>query len=196
MIKTGDWTIIDVVKHLITVQPSDKEIDRLRQIAAFSKEDEPSSKAVKQLESCVLTMRHKACDLYEPSEIFRNLKLPVLQWGTNTRWKPSSVEGLLMTMSSVRLTLICYSAKFMYNLGLRQSPPLSDIIELAASPDLEIGKKALRYFLDNFDSKYSGYDSQDYHDIAFIPADNQDGPLMAKPTEVSPFIDHFEAVII
>jgi len=130
-------------------------------------------------------VRHKACDLYEPSGTFRDLKLPVLQWGADTRWKPFSEEGSLIAMLSLRLSLIQYLAKFMYKLGLRRSPPLQDIIKLAAHSDADVRKKALLYFLDNFTSKYSDYDSRAYNDVAFIPATNQNGLLIAKPTEVS-----------
>jgi Protein of unknown function (DUF3684) len=89
VVKTGDWTIADLVKYLVSVQSTltPMEIDRLQMTPAFFKErsetdvnpDKPS--------------RHRASDLYEPLEIFRELGLPVIDWGTQRTWKGASDEG-------------------------------------------------------------------------------------------------------
>ena len=75
-------------------------------------------------------------------------------------------------------------AKFLFSLGLRRSPPLEQVLKLAAGENAEIRTKALRYFIDNF-SKYSQqYDPQDYHALAFIPAAKKDGSHLSSPSEV------------
>ena len=90
MIKTGDWTISDLVKYLVAVQRSltPLEMDRLRQTSAFPKE--LSVWADKNEDQ---TTRYKASELYEPLDMFRELKLPVIDWGTQTRWRSTSEEG-------------------------------------------------------------------------------------------------------
>jgi hypothetical protein len=32
-------------------------------------------------------------DLYEPVDVFRELGLPVIDWGADNRWRPSTDEG-------------------------------------------------------------------------------------------------------
>ena len=93
MIKTGDWTIIDLVKYLVSVQSTltQLEIERLQHTAAFTREDEqpiPTKNGVMKVP------RYKASDLYEPLDVFRDLKLPVIDWGIENKWRQSSEEGL------------------------------------------------------------------------------------------------------
>ena len=72
----------------------------------------------------------------------------------------------------------------MFSLGLKRSPPLADLLKLAAGPDASIREKALQYFVDNF-PKYSGqYDPHEYKDLAFVPAIGKMGSHLAKPKEV------------
>ncbi|EGO00977.1 hypothetical protein SERLA73DRAFT_87350 [Serpula lacrymans var. lacrymans S7.3] len=149
MIKTGDWTISDLTTYLVAVQSTltPEEVDRLRATTAFTKEepDENSTKTQKRA-------RYRAYDLYEPSTIFRQLKLPIIDWGHQVKWKSSSEE-----------------AKFLYRLGLRRSPPLDILIRLCSSPDEELHPIAFKYLLDNM-SKYPDYDPERFNDISFIPA--------------------------
>ena len=35
-------------------------------------------------------------DLYEPIDTFRELGLPVMDWGADNRWRPTSDEGKLL----------------------------------------------------------------------------------------------------
>ena len=86
MIKTNEWTISDLVKHLAARNLQPDEIARLQRTAAFPQEDHSAaSKSQKRL----------ASDLYEPLDIFRQLGLPVLDWGTKSKWRSSSAEGEL-----------------------------------------------------------------------------------------------------
>ena len=88
MIKTGDWSIVDLIKYLVAVQStlSEDETTRLKMTAAFSAETTVSGDAKKP-------QRFRANQLYEPLDTFRKLGLPILDWGTQTKWKPSSEEG-------------------------------------------------------------------------------------------------------
>lgn len=88
MIKTGDWTIAELVKYLVAVQSTltPTETDRLRATAAFTKEEAENTTDIKKA-------RYKASDLYEPSDAFRQLGLPIIAWGQHPKWRTNSEEG-------------------------------------------------------------------------------------------------------
>jgi hypothetical protein len=87
MIKTGDWTVADLTKYLVAVRSTlnPEEMQRLRMTSAFSSENAPANDAKRK--------RYKAKELYEPIEIFRQLNLPVIDWGGQSKWRGSSDEG-------------------------------------------------------------------------------------------------------
>jgi hypothetical protein len=93
MVNTGDWTIADVIKYLVTVRSTlnEEEIQQLRDTPAFSSEDD---------RGCVTQQKSRAKDLYEPLYIFRQLKLPVIDWGT-AKWRGSSEEGQLIVITKI-----------------------------------------------------------------------------------------------
>ncbi len=86
MVKTEDWATYDLVKYLASIESSltFEEMGRLQWTSAFSKEG-----AGPILEF----IRYKAEDLYEPVDIFRELGLPVIDWGADNQWKPTSNNG-------------------------------------------------------------------------------------------------------
>jgi len=88
MIKTGDWTIADLIKYLVAVRSTlnDEEMQRLRMTPAFSCEGNRTETVQPK------AVRRKAKDLYEPLDTFRQMKLPVIDWGT-TKWRGTSDEG-------------------------------------------------------------------------------------------------------
>ena len=97
MIKSGDWSIADLVKYLVAVQStlSEDEIKRLKLTSAFPKEG-TSADAKSGLAAGAdgkRSERYRADQLYEPLDIFCKLGLPVIDWGTQNKWKPGSEEG-------------------------------------------------------------------------------------------------------
>ena len=88
MVKTGDWSISDLVGYLVQVRDTltTEEFARLASTAAFPKEGAPSAAGKKKPRYC-------ARELYEPIDIFRQLELPVLDWGAKTKWRNNSEEG-------------------------------------------------------------------------------------------------------
>ncbi|KAL4076679.1 hypothetical protein V8B97DRAFT_2021990 [Scleroderma yunnanense] len=161
MIKTGDWSVPDLIGYLASVKDelSEEEIRRLSVTNAFTKEgnEDPNKRKT----------RYRASDLYEPVDIFRQLKLPVLDWGEKPKWKGTSEE-----------------AKLLIRLGLRRLPPLSTTIELCTSQDPSVRTAAIKYLCDNIPSKYSEYKPDDFVRFAFIPAENEDGPHLGTIREV------------
>lgn len=89
MIKTNEWTVADLAKYLVSVQStlSEEEWARLKMTAAFSKETQSEGGSNNQK-----PIRFQAQQLYEPYDVFRQLGLPVMDWGKQTRWRSSSDE--------------------------------------------------------------------------------------------------------
>ncbi|KAI0646791.1 hypothetical protein C8Q79DRAFT_956470 [Trametes meyenii] len=165
MIKTGDWTIAELIKYLVAVQSTlaPVELERLQMTSAFPRELRPDEK----LPENGRPPRYRAGNLYEPLDVFRELKLPVIDWGTHPKWRSNSEE-----------------AKFLFKLGLRRYPPLPDLIGLAASPDEKTQSAALKYLLDNYTTRYADYDPDAFANVAFIPALKDGKRCLAKPYEV------------
>ena len=94
MIKTGDWTVPQLVKYLTSVRDilSQEEMKRLQQTAAFFREVPAGSDQATA--SSMKGKRWKLKDLYEPTDAMRDLGLPVLEWTDVQRWKPGSEEGM------------------------------------------------------------------------------------------------------
>jgi len=99
MVETGEWTIQELLKYLLTVrstlQPT--EIEILQLTPAFFEE---SAFEKNRNEDGTLNEvpRLKASDLYEPLDVLRSLGLPVIDWrGTDgeLKWKHNSEEGTL-----------------------------------------------------------------------------------------------------
>ncbi|KAH9953159.1 hypothetical protein BC827DRAFT_1380025 [Russula dissimulans] len=163
MIRTGDWTTYDLIKYLVSAQSSltSQEVERLRQTSVFPKEGAVKAQSAPGSRKA---QRHRAMDLYEPIDIFRELGLPVIEWGVDKRWKPASDE-----------------AKFIFSLGLRRAPPLHEILRIASADNPTARTKAFTFFLDNLSTKYPDYDPHDFRDLAFVPAVLGSGRLLAKP---------------
>lgn len=93
MIKTNEWTIADLTKYLASVRSSltPEELNRLRQTSVFSKE----SSLTNNKEGSQRT-RYQAKELYEPLDIYRQLGLPVIDWGKQVKWRGTSDEGMFL----------------------------------------------------------------------------------------------------
>ena len=187
MIKTGDWTIPDLIKYLVSVQSTLKpiEIDRLRLTPAFpqetaaeqSKNEDGAPKKVLKL---------KASDLYEPLDVFRSLGLPIIDWRGKDgkhKWKPNTEEGTAGVVYPICVLTLPFPAKFLFNLGLRRCPPTEVILSIAAKGGPQ-GAVALGYFLDNYIQKYTDYTIDAHANIAFVPAVHRGEKRLAKPLEV------------
>jgi Protein of unknown function (DUF3684) len=93
MIATGDWMTFDLVKYLVSVRSTltDPEMGRLSETPAFPKEGRGKQQLVAGKSPKV--KQYRAKDLYEPIDIFRELGLPIIDWGINNQWSPESDEG-------------------------------------------------------------------------------------------------------
>jgi Protein of unknown function (DUF3684) len=96
MVQGGDWTTYDLVKYLVSIESSLTllEIEHLRQTSTFSREG--ARKDQLAIEPSQEVQLYKAMDLYEPVDLFRELGLPVIDWGADNLWKPTSNNGKFM----------------------------------------------------------------------------------------------------
>ena len=163
-----------MVKYLVSVKDtlSAAELDRLKKTAFLPKEGEallPGLPDANGNTGKPRTVRYCANQLYEPSDAMRDLGMPLLQW-QGTKWRPSSDE-----------------ARFLSSLGLLKTPPIQQILEVAASKtDPARAKKALQYFLTFYAANaYSGTYMPATHALAFVPCVKPDGSKgLGLPLEV------------
>ena len=189
MVETGHWTVPDLINYLVLVQDTlqPDEIEQLRVNPVFPEEvateqnqnmdEDGAPKEVSKL---------KVSDLYEPLDVFRDLGLPIINWGGKDcryEWRPNSIEGTSETVyPSCLLTPPPTPAEFLFDLGLRRYPPTEVILGTAAK-DKPQRTVALDYFLDNYRQKYTDYTAAAYANVAFVPA-ICGGKKLAKPLEV------------
>ena len=191
MVETGEWTIQELIKYLLSVRSTlqQTEIEILQHTPAFFEES-----AVEQNRNEDGTLkkvpRFKASDLYEPLDVFRSLGLPIIDWrgkDGKLKWKYSSDQGTL-DMVWLSYILKLFLAKFLFTLGLKRSPPMDVILGIAAK-DGPQGAAALNYFLDNYERRYMDYTANNHGNIAFIPAIHRGEKKLVKPLEVFSNLD-------
>lgn len=106
--------------------------------------------------------------LYEPTDEMRQLRLPLLDWGSGTQWQTHSQEG-----------------SFLFSLGLQDHPSLDVLLHLMQEADNSIREIAFRYFIDHKTRYYGDCNPEDFSNVAFIPAKRPDGTeFLAKHSQV------------
>ncbi|KAG2336290.1 hypothetical protein BDR05DRAFT_1006008 [Suillus weaverae] len=164
MVKTGDWTISDLMTHLVTIQSTltPDEITELQMTPAFSKEGENSFPEKKS--------RYRASDLYEPSI-------------TNRQLAPKKVR-LFSRISLSHLRPYFPTSKASPSTRPAKNPPWDLTVKLCTSSELDIRSAAFKYLIDSIPSRYPDYRRENFGHVAFIPAVNDFGPCMGTPNEV------------
>ncbi|KAF8415202.1 hypothetical protein L210DRAFT_3465017 [Boletus edulis BED1] len=161
MVETGNWSIPDLIDYLVQVQDTltPDELSRLESFVGFAEEGAQGDSDMRP--------RYRALDvLYPPLDIFRQLRLPVIDW--SERWQNESDQAALL-----------------YRLGLCRYPPLEKIVMLSSAvQDVTVRETAFKYLCDNLLSKYSHYNPDNFRHITFIPAESKDGACLAKPGDV------------
>ena len=97
MIKTGDWTIPDLIKYLVAVKSTLQqfEIERLRLTPAFPEELTVDQEQIEE-GTPKKVPKFRASDLYEPLDVFKSLGLPIIDWRGKDgkhKWRSNSEEG-------------------------------------------------------------------------------------------------------
>ncbi|KAL8692962.1 MAG: hypothetical protein Q9218_002111 [Villophora microphyllina] len=129
------WSHVDLVKYLVSVWADvpNRDRERLRSTPICPAEG---------LQGTSPDQIFRISELYEPNDSLRRLGLRTLQWpGT---YNSDSREGRLLHM-----------------LGLKDAPPYADLVNIIAaagqSKDAALRDFALRYYINNFQSK--GYNT-------------------------------------
>lgn len=97
MIETGEWTVQELLKYLLSVQSTlqPAEIETLRLTPVFPEEQTTERDGNKDGTSSKAS-RFRASDLYEPLEVFKSIGLPIIDWrgkDGKLKWKFYSDEG-------------------------------------------------------------------------------------------------------
>ncbi|KAM3470358.1 hypothetical protein MY5147_006459 [Beauveria neobassiana] len=125
------WSHMELIKYLTSVQTDIPSADMKK-----LKESKicPAEAGPKGMEPTKGTdALFKACELFEPQETLRALKLPILQWpGPPGSYRSNSAEAL-----------------FLKNLGLRTFPSVPELVEMMASKDSALRANAMTYFITN-----------------------------------------------
>ncbi|CAJ0854284.1 11473_t:CDS:10 [Entrophospora sp. SA101] len=112
------------------------------------------------IESGNETQKFTAKELYAPLPKLIELELPIIKW--KGRFYKNTKEG-----------------KFILKLGLREYPPLDEILKLASNSPIR--QKAFEYFLDNFRDKYAkDYDARSIN-VPFLPC--MDPNVYSEPSK-------------
>lgn len=141
LVSDGSWSHIDLAKYLASVPVSETEARRLRETAIFTKQgEEPTLKEVQkstgnfsaegqpiyEKKTKQIYPRYRANELYAPTKIAQDLKLPLIYW--NTSWRAGNEES-----------------KFLVKLGLMTAPPLNTLLSLAApEPNMTPERKSIQ----------------------------------------------------
>jgi len=101
MISSGDWGVNELMKYLVAIKETltPTELERLRKTSAFPQESFPESQPdskqpIAGTPPTKQTVRSIPGLLYEPTDTMRELRLPILDWGSSQKWRPNSEEGM------------------------------------------------------------------------------------------------------
>ncbi|KAK4204226.1 hypothetical protein QBC40DRAFT_273020 [Triangularia verruculosa] len=158
---TPRWSHMELIRYLASVEADIPAADmrKLRESPLCPAEDGPRG-----MEPTKGTSRlYKVSELFEPKDTLRALRLPVLQWpGPPGSFRPSGKEG-----------------RFLATLGLRPYPSVPELVEMMASPDEELRRNAMTYFIQNH--SVHGYASFDVSKTpkAILPIEGDEKALVA-----------------
>lgn len=161
MLSTGDWAVSNLLDYLVQRMSSltSDDISALTVSEIFIEE---TSRNIETKNTC-----RRAAELYPPTDIFRRLRLPVIEWSGNPEWDDTST-----------------TAQLLYRLGLNHFPPLPKIVELCSSEDDKVQEIAFEYLCDNLRSQYLHYQPEEFRDKDFIPAESGGRTCLKKLGEV------------
>jgi len=154
------WSHVELIKYLTSVQEDIPAADmkKLRESKFCAAECGPRGLEPTKATSAL----YKVSELFEPKDALRTLQLPILHWpGPPGSYKESSRE-----------------AQFLRKLGIRQYPSVPELVDMMASTDIDLRKKAMSYFIDNH--SINGYAT--FHiggaTKAFLPVEGNEKKLV------------------
>ncbi|AEO63296.1 uncharacterized protein THITE_2108342 [Thermothielavioides terrestris NRRL 8126] len=154
------WSHVELIKYLASVKDDIPAADmkKLRESPLC-----PAEAGSRGMEPTKGTTRlYRVSELYEPKDSLRVLGLPILQWpGPPGSFRNTSAE-----------------ARFLFGLGLRPYPSVPELVDMMASPDDNLRKNAMSYFIANH--HLNGYSSFDLSttDKAILPIEGDEKQLV------------------
>ncbi|KAL5334762.1 hypothetical protein BJX70DRAFT_346090 [Aspergillus crustosus] len=149
------WSHVDLIRYLASVSNDipTSDVRRLKNTSFCVIESRGGRDNSKSPDR----QRYKIQELFEPNDSLRALGLPIIEWPG--MFIPSSTEG-----------------RFLAKLGLRSFPAAAEVIQIvvraAASNDWNLHRKAISYYITEFDT--NGYGAFDCSAItkSFIPIEH------------------------
>ncbi|KAH0538541.1 hypothetical protein FGG08_004874 [Glutinoglossum americanum] len=145
----GTLSFADLINYLLTVsdQLGDSELKLLRDASICYAEGNK-------------VKLYKICDLYEPADTLRTLKVRVLDWPMT--YRPGSKEDALLR-----------------HLELKQFPTVLDLVHIIAQAiaarDKLLRDRALQYFVANYTiNRYNMFDQSDIK-MSYLPLEGEEG---------------------
>ncbi|KAK3378300.1 hypothetical protein B0H63DRAFT_399232 [Podospora didyma] len=158
------WSHVELIKYLASVKDDIPAADMKK---LTESKLVPAEAGPRGMESTAgTTQLYRVSELFEPKDTLRTLKLPILQWpGPPGSFRNTSIE-----------------ARFLYSLGLRPFPSVPELVDMMASPDLELRRNAMTYFIGNH--HLNGYASFDLAatNKAILPLDGNEKQLVPPST--------------
>lgn len=130
-----EWPATELVKYLASAEGiTPEEITRLWDIAAFPKE------VTLEEDASTNRPKYKARQLYPPTEEFRRMELPILDWGQQNWWHEmkEGSSALVVYKSDYVLLLTPFIATFLYKIGLQRHPSIQQLNELCGSGEEKV----------------------------------------------------------
>ncbi|CAB4438088.1 unnamed protein product [Rhizophagus irregularis] len=180
----------EIFKYLSSQQEdfTDSDWDTLNNfefipIQDVSQSDEIINKLIKPRE-CLFKLKEESLNDFFPCVDF-GTKANKFLAKCGVKYEPTSADFVRLSVNSSHKLWKLYLKKYLNILEII-NPNLEIILELSAPPiDPKIREMSLKYFIDNFDNRYSKYYKPEDIDIAFLPCSNSN--TYAKPSEC--FID-------
>ncbi|KAK0739749.1 hypothetical protein B0T21DRAFT_410080 [Apiosordaria backusii] len=155
------WSHMELIRYLASVEADIPAADmkKLKESPLCPAEDGPRGMEPTKGSSRL----YKVSELFEPKNTLRALRLPILQWpGPPGSFRTNSKEG-----------------RFLATLGLRPYPSVPELVDMMASPDEELRRNAMTYFIQNH--SVNGYAAFDISTTpkAILPIEGDDRALVA-----------------
>ncbi|KAI6017290.1 hypothetical protein BKA83DRAFT_30366 [Pisolithus microcarpus] len=161
MPSTGNWTMFNLIDYLVQEEPSltSEDFSTLKSSKIFMRE---SLQGNEEENTC-----HCIDKLYPPVDVFRRLRLPIIEWSGKSEWMDTSPE-----------------AQLLYRIGLNRFPPLLTVVELCSSSDVGAQETAFEYLCNKLHLQYSHYKPEDFRNVEFVPAESNGRTCLKKLGEV------------
>lgn len=156
---------MEVIKYLASVRDDIPSTDMKKLKASPICPAEAGPKGMESTQGS--SKLYRVSDLYEPGEELRKLGLPIVQWpGPPGSYRKNGAEG-----------------RFLTYLGIKSWPHAAELIDMMASDDVTMRRKAMNYFIANHHTNSYGTHEMATSQKKFLPIVGGDEQLLVSPVE-------------